>query len=233
MKDSYLLHIDTTGERGLVMLSQNGIPVASLENNNPMEHGSFLHPSIAELMKQHGIQKNEIAAIAVANGPGSYTGLRVGLSAAKGLCYVWNIPLITVSSLELLARRVKALNEQLHPAFEGYIVPMIDARRMEVFYAMYDGLTLDCLIESTSAVLEEDFLEKVLESHPILFTGNGMQKWKKVCNHSNAVFITAPVIDTVFAQCSNQFFNEKKWADLAYSQPDYSKEFYQQKSSKI
>ncbi len=232
MKLSYLLHIDTTGERGLVMLSQGGVPVAHLENSNPMEHGSFLHPAIVRLMETNSIGPEAIAAIAVANGPGSYTGLRVGLSAAKGLCFAWNIPLITVSSLELLALSVKQQEEETGNSPQGLVVPMIDARRMEVFYAVYDALSMDILVESNSTILEPDFLEKELKTHQILFTGNGISKWEKICNHPNARFVEAPLTDNVFIQCANRYFFSKKWADLAYSQPFYSKEFYQQKSTK-
>jgi len=232
MSPEYILHIDTTGERGLVMLSRQGIPIALLENGNPMEHGSFLHPAIEKLMREQQLNKENIAAIAVANGPGSYTGLRVGLAAAKGLCYAWNIPLITLSSLQLLAMAAKKKLEETGNATDVWIVPMIDARRMEVFYAIYDCASMATIKEPGTVILDSFFLENELKIRTIVFTGNGISKWENISKEGNAACILPLITDNAFAQQANQLFHEKQFADLTYSQPSYAKEFFQQTSQK-
>lgn len=232
MNRSCILHIDTTGNRGLVMLSQQGQPVACLENNHPMEHGSFLHPAIAQLMQEQQVTAQNLLAIAIANGPGSYTGLRVGLAAAKGLCYAWNIPLITLSSLKLLALAANQKEQELGNKASGLIVSMIDARRMEVFYAIYDASTMKTILEPQTAILNSSFLEKELKDNRIIFVGNGVSKWASICPVANTCFMDQLITDITFAQEADQLFSKNKFADLAYTLPAYTKEFYQQISIK-
>lgn len=226
--EKLILHIDTASARGLVMLSRGGLPVAVRTNDKATEHASFVQPAIGDMMEETGNTKKDIGCIAVANGPGSYTGLRVGLAAAKGLCYAWNIPLITLSSLKLMAA---ALQETLHSKNEpdsGNILfaPLIDARRMEVFRAVYRHPLLDTVIEPGAEVLTEEFLALLLEKNKIIFTGDGAAKWQNICRNTNAFFWEQRLIENAFAKMAFNTALNGEWANLVYSEPFYTKAFH-------
>eukprot|EP01035_Chromulina_nebulosa_P008319 gene8319-11275_t len=173
-----ILNIDTTGQQGLVTLAKDGVSLASLMDDQPMQHASFLQPAIKKLMADAGYKLSELDVVAVSNGPGSYTGLRVGLASAKGLCHALNKPLITLNTLQVMAKTAieqNAENPSFKPLDSGSSVvycPMIDARRMEVFFALYDGDAKEVLAPS-AAIVAEDFLREKLNSMSILFFGNG------------------------------------------------------------
>jgi tRNA threonylcarbamoyladenosine biosynthesis protein TsaB len=210
------------------MLSRQGVPVAVRTNEKATEHASFVQPAISDLMVETGTMKEDIGCIAVANGPGSYTGLRVGLAAAKGLCYAWNIPLITLSSLKLMAAALQETlltNNDIH---SGNILfaPMIDARRMEVFRAVYTHPLLDTVIEPGAEVVTEEFLILLLENNQIIFTGDGAAKWKNICRNTNAFFWEQRLIDNAFAKMAFNKSTNNEWANLVYSEPFYSKAFH-------
>jgi tRNA threonylcarbamoyladenosine biosynthesis protein TsaB len=226
--EKYILHIDTASAKGLVMLSKAGDPVAIRTNDNAMEHASFVQPAIRDLMEETGKLKEDIGCIAVANGPGSYTGLRVGLAAAKGLCYAWNIPLITLSSLKLLASALQEtlLNQNEINSTNILFAPLIDARRMEVFRAVYSHPLLDSVIEPGAEILTEEFLALLLENHQILFTGDGANKWQNICRSTNAFFYEQRPIENAFAKMAFNAALNKGWADLVYSDPFYTKAFH-------
>lgn len=224
----YILHIDTASTRGLVMISQFDQPLATRINGHAFDHASFLQPAVKELLDELSIEKSEIKAIAVANGPGSYTGLRVGLAAAKGLCYAWKIPLITLSSLQIMA---KAMQETLsgnlpNDGMPIAFVPMIDARRMEVFFGMYVNFSLNVVINPQAIVIDEFFLENELKNYTIFFSGDGADKWASICLHKHARFVPLPDTEQAFATIAWQGFQRNDWADLAYTEPFYKKEFY-------
>jgi tRNA threonylcarbamoyladenosine biosynthesis protein TsaB len=169
-------------------------------------------------LKKSQITVSEIKAVAVSIGPGSYTGLRVGLSAAKGLCYALNIPLITVNSLHMLAYAVQKEATDL-------IVPVIDARRMEIYTAVYKR----DLTEKTSAhtlIVEEGSFHSLLQSHKILFCGNAIDKLKKVIKNENASCSDTMSDAGTLARMAKEMYLQKKFADLAYSEPLYVKESY-------
>jgi tRNA threonylcarbamoyladenosine biosynthesis protein TsaB len=224
----YILNIDTASTRGLVMISQFDQRLSTRVNTHAFDHASFLQPAIKELMDELSIEKSEIRAIAVANGPGSYTGLRVGLAAAKGLCFAWQIPLITLSSLHIMAKAMQAtlIDTTLREGKPIAFVPMIDARRMEVFFGMYTHFSLEAFITPNAAVIDENFLENELKNYTIFFSGDGADKWKAICKDKSARFIPLPEIDNAFAALSWQGFQRNYWADLAYCEPFYKKEFY-------
>lgn len=226
--ESYILHIDTASANGLVMLGKSGMPIALRMNTRATEHASFVQPAIAGLMDELGITQKDITCIAVANGPGSYTGLRVGLAAAKGLCFAWNKPLITISSLKIMAAAIQqsfGLFEK-HGTQKILIAPLIDARRMEVFRALYRHPDLATLVEPGAEIITPGFVGAYLENHTVVFSGDGAEKWKNICESPNAIFIDQPNVNNALAKLAYQMAEEKEWADLAYSEPYYSKAFH-------
>lgn len=227
-----ILNIDTTGQQGLVALAKDGTNIASLMDDQPMQHASFLQPAVRQLMAQAGYTLQQLDAIAVSNGPGSYTGLRVGLASAKGLCHALNKPLITLSTLQIMAQTAITQNRQ-NPVFNPLedrpapiFCPMIDARRMEVFFALYDSAAKELLAPS-AAIIAEDFLQEELGQKTIVFLGNGADKWQKISTQPNAFFLPQlPTPEAALASLSHQAFLQNDFADLAYSEPFYCKEFY-------
>lgn len=167
-----------------------------------------------------------LSAIAVCAGPGSYTGLRVGMATAKGFCYALKLPLITESTLRLTAHRViKELAADFDYALPVLICPMIDARRMEVFTALYDP-DLHERLPPASLVLEESGFSDWLESNKIVFCGNGSIKWQSICRHPNAVFVTTiHRVDDLAEQAAKKY-NKQEFTELAYSEPAYLKSVY-------
>lgn len=220
---SLILNIDTASENAHVSLAKDGHVLQSLNSESQKEHASFLQAAIQELVKITGIHLKEIDAVAVTAGPGSYTGLRVGFASAKGLCYALKKPFITIGTLEVLA--TSAL--QLYPPAEDENIlfcPMMDARRMEVFTAIYQR-DLSVCVQPCAMILDEFSFEKELSKGKILFFGNGSEKWEKICSDSNAMFKSVSILPESFGKSSNSLFSEKKFTDLAYSEPFYLKEF--------
>lgn len=213
-----ILNIDTSLDTASVCLSNDDSVLAFAENKSQQEHASWLHVGIASLLQDSGKAINDIDAIAVSIGPGSYTGLRVGLSAAKGFCYALNLPLITVNTLLLIAYSAK-------DEAEGLICPLIDARRMEVFTALYSKDLNEMLVPSATIVDSQSFGD-ILLTNKVLFCGNGMNKVREIIDHPNALFSDATMNATHLSQLSSQFYEEKKFSDLAYTEPLYIKEFY-------
>lgn len=215
---SLILNIDTAMERASIYLAKNDIIFETAYSENQKDHAVWLHLAIDGLLKKSQITVSEIKAVAVSIGPGSYTGLRVGLSAAKGLCYALNIPLITVNSLHMLAYAVQKEATDL-------IVPVIDARRMEIYTAVYKR----DLTEKTSAhtlIVEEGSFHSLLQSHKILFCGNAIDKLKKVIKNENASCSDTMSDAGTLARMAKEMYLQKKFADLAYSEPLYVKESY-------
>jgi len=215
---SLILNIDTAVDIASVCLAKDGKAIQGSSNKNQKDHSSWLHPAIAELLTDTGFIMKDIDAVAVTIGPGSYTGLRVGLSTAKGLCYAMGIPLIAINTLEMMAFAVK--NEAV-----DFICPIIDARRMEVFTAVYD-INLNQIIDPLALILSEGSFSEILNSHKILFCGNANKKLKEVILNSNALFSNTIGNASAMASLSYQRFCKKEFADTAYTVPFYIKEFY-------
>lgn len=215
---NYILHINTALETASVSLAENDVVILERRNDVQKEHASFLHQAIAEMMQEAGIALKILNGVAVIHGPGSYTGLRVGLAAAKGICYGLSVPLITVNTLEWMAGACKNEDADLFS-------PMIDARRMEVFTALYNR----CLEEITppsSLILQPESFLKELETKKIVFFGNGAQKFSTLLSHENALFKTLVPGAVEFAAISWKRYQNGIFADLAYSEPLYVKAFY-------
>ena len=218
MHQPIILHINTALNEAYVGLSQGKQLLATLENDSPMDHASFLQPAIKELCKITDQSISSIEAVSVINGPGSYTGLRVGLSAAKGICYAKKIPLICINTLEWLASSVKIKNLDL-------VCPMIDARRMEVYTSMYD-IQMNCVLEPTAMILDENSFDESLSKHRIAFVGNGSIKWKSIIKNSHATFPDCNGNIDHQVELTLKKWSHKDYNDLAYTEPFYVKEFY-------
>lgn len=215
---SLILNIDTALETASVCLSEDGKVLQLSSSENQKDHASWLHAEIAEILQKSGIKINDLNAVAVSIGPGSYTGLRVGLAAAKGICYALHIPLITVNSLKLIAFGVQGEAADI-------ICPLIDARRMEVYTAVYDKELREKTAPHAMVVDEKSFAPLLLSGR-VLFCGNGVKKLQPTLSNSNALFSNSVADASHLARLSFNCYNNKEFADLAYAEPLYIKEFY-------
>lgn len=215
---SIILNIDTAVETSSVCLAKNNNPIAIKTNPSQKDSAAWLHIAIKDLMKEHNLTLNELDAIAVSEGPGSYTGLRVGMSTAKGLCYVAQKPLIAINTLQMMA--VAAQDEST-----DLICPMIDARRMEVFTAVFSH-QLGYILPATNLILNENSFEDILKDQTILFFGNGSAKFQQLIKHHNAIFKTLEISALLMVSLSNEKFVKQNFANLAYLQPFYGKDFH-------
>lgn len=221
---SLILNIDTATETAHVSIARDGIVLKDSHNASQKDHASFLQPAIRQITIEAAVALKDIDAIAVTAGPGSYTGLRVGLASAKGLCYALNKPLIMLNTLEVLT--ASALYQQRDKAANGSTLfcPMIDARRMEVFTAIYNE-QLVMILPPQAMVLEEQSFKEQLEKHKLLFFGSGAAKWIAICHHPNTFFDTVSILPEAMSQLSYLSLSRQQLADLAYSEPFYLKEF--------
>ena len=224
-----ILCLETSTKACSVALGQNGKLIAlkeSLDEN--YSHSENLTVYIQEVCTQTKVSLKDVDAIAVSKGPGSFTGLRIGVSTAKGLCYALNKPLIAINSLEAMAAgQIRNTKYEIRNLF----CPMIDARRMEVYCAVYDEQLNE--IKKTSAdIIDENSFSDLLQKHKIYFFGDGADKCKVKITHSNAIFTgdfnpSAQFMLTLAEKC----FSEKKFEDVAYFEPFYLKDFVDTKKS--
>jgi len=215
---SLILNIDTALDIASVCLSKEGNVLQLSSSENQKDHASWLHTAIAELLQKSGHSSKDLDAVAVSVGPGSFTGLRVGLAAAKGFCYALSIPLITLNSLAIIAFAVK--DEAL-----DMICPLIDARRMEVFTAIYDKDLREKISPHAMIVDEKSFASFLLQGK-VLFCGNGARKLQPILSNSNAFFSNIVADASHLARLSFNCYKNKEFADLAYTEPLYVKDFY-------
>ncbi len=220
-----LLHIDTATEHASVCLSNNEQVIALQESADQKNHASFIQPAIQQILVTTGYTLQQLDAIAVSNGPGSYTGLRVGLSTAKGLCYVINKPLILINTLEIMAAASIKRTKQNSFTAEPLYCPLIDARRMEVFMALFNN-QLHSIKLPQALVLDETSFADVIEKQPVVFSGSGRKKLSNILQHENAVYIDVQHNATNMIDIAWQQFAAKKFSDVAYSDPFYLKEFF-------
>jgi len=213
-----ILNIDTAVEAASVCLAKDGKVLSIAKNERQRDHAAWLHVGIKEIFEKNNLEVGSIDAVAVTEGPGSYTGLRIGMATAKGICYALNKPLITLNTLLVMANAAK--NEDA-----GLLCPMIDARRMEVFTAIYTK-DLQIIAGPTAMTLDEKSFDEELKNHSICFFGNGSSKFQKITNYSNAFFKEISFDSTAMVSLSDEKFNKKDFADLAYAEPLYLKEFY-------
>lgn len=202
--------------------------ILSIRETTDNSHSAVLTQYILDTLDDAGLKPHDLNAVAVSKGPGSYTGLRIGVSAAKGLCYALEIPLIAVDTLKSLAFKAK----DVYP--NHVICPMIDARRMEVYTALFD-VNANYLLNTEAKVVDEVFLndmKKILDDNKVVFLGSGAEKSMSVIKHHNAVFDNKlNVSAALLAPLSCKMYEEKIFEDLAYFEPFYLKEYIAKKSS--
>lgn len=221
-----LLCIDTSTTHASVALAKDEELLCIKVNQQQKDHASFLQPAIKEIMLETGSRLADVKAIAVTSGPGSYTGLRVGFSSAKGLCYALQIPLIASSTTEVMsAGALQLINEQTEKPGNFVLCPLIDARRMEVFTAVYSS-DLKEITANSAMILEPASFSELLQKDPVYFFGNGADKWKNICRHPNARFIDVLWDAKDMIHLANTSFNNSSFTSLAYSVPDYGKDFH-------
>ena len=220
-KKRMILLIDTAQQTSTVSLSENGRVIFSEENPVMNESASWLHPAVERLLNQAEITLHEMKAVAVIAGPGSYTGLRVGMAAAKGFCYALQIPLITRNSLEVMGFSMisKAME------YGAMICPMIDARRDEVYTALYDVEGRE-IQPARALILDKNAFEKELSVNRIIFFGSGAKKWENINPSARAIFLAQPDSKQAFARLAQESFDLKNWSDPIYTEPVYLKEFF-------
>ncbi len=214
-----ILNIDTATEAGSVCLAKDGVSLGSKINTSQKDHAAVITVFIRELLEENKIEYSRMDAVAISGGPGSYTGLRVAASTAKGLCYAWNIPLIAINTLKMMVNGVRT------PQSERLFCPMIDARRMEVFTALYNT-GLEEIIGPKAVILNEDFLEEYRES-PLLVFGSGMEKAEKMFRKNTSWQFSGFTNHAEFMiALSERAFLEKQFQDPAYFEPWYLKAFH-------
>ncbi|GGC95918.1 tRNA (adenosine(37)-N6)-threonylcarbamoyltransferase complex dimerization subunit type 1 TsaB [Flavobacterium lutivivi] len=212
-----ILNIETATKNCSVSLSKNGKTLFCKEQaDQGYSHAEKLHVFIDEVIKECQVDIKEINAVAVSKGPGSYTGLRIGVSAAKGLCYALNLPLIAIDTLEILASKVHQN--------DGLIVPMLDARRMEVYSAVFNQ-EKKIVSETKAEILDENSYAHVNEK--IYFLGDCQEKCKTVLTKSNFQFLPEIIFPSAneMSELSFQKFIAKEFEDVAYFEPFYLKDF--------
>ena len=219
---SILLYIDSATDHASVAIAQDGNLMGMKRNEVQKDHAAFLQPAIQKLLDTLSIDIKKIDAVCVSAGPGSYTGLRVGMASAKGICYALNIPLITISTTEIMASAAK-INSEIGP--KDFIIPMIDAKRMEVFSAIYNH-QLECLQAPQPMLLQADSYHEWLAQSHVFFMGSGTEKWKTICNHPHAHFIPNSWSASDMITIGESLFSKKQFSSLAYATPQYSKDFY-------
>jgi len=225
-----ILNIESTTTVCSVALAKDGKLIELMEINEGFSHAENLTFFIQEILKKHTISISSIDAVAVSKGPGSYTGLRIGVAAAKGICYAIDKPLIAIGTLKHLTQKVKREEDKksqiLNPKSQILFCPMLDARRMEVYCALYDNTLIE--VEPVQAkIIDERSFENILNTKTILFFGNGAEKCKEILSQNkNAVFIDnihPSAADMI--SFSEELFKQNKFEDLAYFEPYYLKEF--------
>lgn len=225
-----ILNIETSTDTCSVALTGDCSVLASYEERGTRRHAELLGGYVERALEAARQQERQIEGVAVSIGPGSYTGLRIGLSMAKGLAYSLRVPLIGVSTLELLATSVMFAHHGID--LDSRFAPMIDARRMEVYTAAYD-MWLKPLMEPQPLILTTESYADLLDRGPLLFMGNGVDKAREVITHPNARFVEGIVpLATDMLALSEKAFRARSFLDTAYSTPEYLKEFQGTKPKK-
>lgn len=222
-----LLNIDTATEHASVCISKGTEIIGMVESTEQKNHASFIQPAIQDLLKKSGLQLSQFDAIACTAGPGSYTGLRVGMASAKGICFALEKPLILVNTLEVIGQSVLSdyLSKNTTISPNTLICPLIDARRLEVFTALYQA-SLQEIEPPHALILDETSFSSLLITHPIIFCGSGILKLKGLVSDQNAIYSQIQHNASHLAKRALIAYQSKSFANLAYSEPLYVKEFF-------
>jgi tRNA threonylcarbamoyladenosine biosynthesis protein TsaB len=216
---SLIVSIETSTPLCSVALHRSGELLAARETQEEGGHGRKLTRLIESVCAEAGVTFQQLDAIAVSNGPGSYTGLRIGLATAKGLCFGLNIPLITLHTLQIMANAWEKLPENT------LLLPMLDARRMEVYAAVFDGQSKEAISETSPIVLESNSFGTLQQ--PTVAFGNGALKWQSACENQHITFSEEhpfPHAQNMGKDAFKQFTNQV-FASLVLTEPEYLKEF--------
>lgn len=217
-----ILLMETSTEVCSVGLAKDGEIIGIKENFEGNKHASQLHVLVDELLNELQFNINDLQSIAISKGPGSYTGLRVGVSSAKGYCFGLNIPLIAIGTLESLKNQV--IEKQ--PRGESYqVIPMLDARRMEVYCGVWNHNS-ELNQEIEAKILDEKSFELILNESKTIFIGSGIQKFKVICQHPHAIF-DEEIYCSVKGMAieAEQKYQTNQFEDVAYFEPFYLKDF--------
>ena len=213
-----ILNLDTAVDVASICLAKDEAVLSIAINESQKDHASWLHIAIKEIFEKNNLELRSVDAIAITGGPGSYTGLRIGMATAKGICYALKKPLIGLNTLLVMANAAKKENADL-------LCPLIDARRMEVFTAIYTK-ELQIVKEPAAITLNENSFDEYLSDNRTCFFGNGSNKFKAIIKHDNAIFKDLKGDATSMIALSEKKFTGKEFTDLAYAEPLYLKEFY-------
>ena len=219
-----ILYIETATDVCSVALSRGAEVIGLKEEAGGNNHAKHLLPFVDEVLKQGGCTVSDLNGVAVSVGPGSYTGLRIGVSTAKGIAYTAGIPVMAVGTLESIAQGAReswtdASTEPLQ------IVPMLDARRMEVFTTRYD-FDMQSLEEVSAKIVDENTFAELLSEHKVLFCGNGMPKCREILSaNSNAFFAEVPVSAKNMLPAALRKWQNSDFENVAYFEPFYLKEY--------
>jgi len=222
-----ILNIETGGDNCSVALSK-GKDIIAIKENCDREHSKYLSVFIDEIVKANLLSYNDIDAVAISKGPGSYTGLRIGVATAKGICYALNKPLIAIDSLLSLANICKQ-SQNIEP--EAMFLPLIDARRLEVYTALFNA-SLSQLTNTEAIILSENSFQEILEMHKVYFFGSGSEKCKELIKHPNAIFTQVKSSARGLVAPAHEAYNKSQFEDIAYFEPLYLKDFVATKSKK-
>ena len=223
-----LLCIETSGKNCPVALFE-GLQLVSIRevHTEQFSHSENLHVFIEQVLKESNLQPKAIKAIAISAGPGSYTGLRIGVATAKGLCYGWDIPLIALPTLRILAKQVTYEFTDIE-----YIIPMIDARRMEVFTTVYSH-DFSPILGERAEILTESTFDTYLNKGKTIFLGDGITKFQAIFKHKNAYFWENKFPSAKqMGRLALEKYQAQAFEDIAYFEPFYLKEVYLVKSNK-
>jgi tRNA threonylcarbamoyladenosine biosynthesis protein TsaB len=219
-----ILSLETSTDVCSVALHDSGKLLSQEEIREPQSHASRLALLIIEVLKNANLAARDLQAVAITSGPGSYTGLRIGTSTAKGLCYGLEIPLISVGSLELMSFQARE-----HGVSGALLCPMIDARRMEV-YCLVSNADQEIIRPVSATVIDEHSFEELLADFRMLFFGNGAAKCRGVITHPNAAFLENIVpLASALGLLAEEKYNNRVFEDLIQFKPFYLKEFVAKK----
>ena len=229
MTGPLILHIETATDICSVALSEGTRQLSLVESGQERSHATLLNSFIRQSVEKAGKKLKDLEAVAVSKGPGSYTGLRIGVSTAKGLAYALEIPLLSTSTLKIMASgalSVQAINELVNLHGDRLLLcPMLDARRMEVYSGFFTK-DINTYREVSADVIDQDSYHQILESHPVCFFGNGAGKCKAVLEHPNALFFEGinPSAASMIVPVHQKYMHEQ-FEDVAYFEPYYLKDF--------
>lgn len=216
-KPIYILNLETSTKNCSVSISKNGKIIALKEIAEVnFSHAENLPKFIEETLKESSLKLKDLSAVAIGKGPGSFTGLRIGVSSAKGFCFGLDIPLISIPTLAILAYASKST--------KGFIIPMLDARRLEVFSCVFD-VNYKLVSPTNNELLDENPFNEYLEKDKVIFIGDAVQKTKEIITHKNADFIEAFPSAKEMAKLSFEKFIKQDFENVAYFEPFYLKDF--------